>query len=74
LLFDPASGGHHPVHQLDPSALASRGVRLERAYRLARDHTGKAVLWIQRSKSPRTEWASSQLDFDIAKPEEQPRE
>jgi hypothetical protein len=74
LLFDASSGARHPVHQLDPSALASRGVRLERAYRLARDHAGKPILWIQRSKAPRTEWASSQLDFDIAKPEEQPPE
>lgn len=60
-----------PHHALDPSAIASRGVSVERRYRLARDHRGTPVLWLQRQRRPRTEWASSNIDFDIARPDPQ---
>jgi small neutral amino acid transporter SnatA (MarC family) len=36
LLYDPAAGGTHPVHQIEPAAIPQDGLRLERRAMLAR--------------------------------------
>jgi hypothetical protein len=41
LLQDPASGGVHPVHQIEPAAIPPYGVHLERRAILARRPTGR---------------------------------
>lgn len=50
LLHDPASGGKHPVHQIEPTAIQFEGVRLERRTILARRTDATPVLWTQRRR------------------------
>jgi hypothetical protein len=65
LLLDPASGGRHPVHQIEPSAIPTDGLQLERRYVLARATDGKPVLWTQRRRLPLTVPPTMRLTFDI---------
>ncbi len=68
LLVDPASGGVHPVHQLEPAAVPADGVRVERRTMLARDTTGAPVLWTQRHRQPLLAPPALRLRFDALEP------
>lgn len=64
LLVDPASGGVHPVHQIEPGAIPSTGLRLERRAVLARRSDGSPVLWTQRRRLPLLTPPATALRFD----------
>jgi hypothetical protein len=68
LLIDPASGGMHPTHQLEPAAVPPDGVRVERRAILARDTTGMPVLWTQRRRQPLLTPPALTLRFDALEP------
>jgi hypothetical protein len=68
LLFDPASGGRHPVHQLEPAAIPQDGVRVERRAVLARSTAGGPVLWTQRLRMPMLAPPVLELRFDVLDP------
>ena len=68
LLVDPASGGTHPVHQIEPAAIPVDGVRLERRAMLARRTDGTAVLWTQRRRQPLLSPPGLRLRFDVLEP------
>jgi hypothetical protein len=68
LLVDPASGGAHPVHQIEPAAIPVDGVRLERRAMLARRTDGTAVLWTQRRRQPLLSPPGLRLRFDVLEP------
>lgn len=72
LLFDPASGGHHPVHQLEPAAVPQDGLRIERRAMLARATTGDPVLWTQRRRQPLLAPPTLGIRFDVLEPEAAP--
>jgi hypothetical protein len=65
LLFDPASGGRHPVHQLEPAAVPTDGLQIERRYMLARRVDGLPVLWTQRRRVPLAAPPTMRLQFDV---------
>jgi hypothetical protein len=71
LLHDPASGGHHPVHQLEPAAVPQDGLRVERRAMLARATTGDPVLWTQRRRQPLLTPPTLGIRFDVLEPEVQ---
>ena len=48
LLADPNAPPGGPVHQLEPAAIPSDGLRVQRRAMLARSVTGEPVLWTQR--------------------------
>ncbi len=41
-----------PVHEIEPGAVPSQGMQLQRRYVLARDVNGQPVLWRQRHRKP----------------------
>jgi hypothetical protein len=51
LLYDRTASGGQPVHQIDPAAVPTDGLRLDRRYVLGRRCDGTPVLWIQRRRS-----------------------
>ena len=63
LLRTPRPGA--AVHDVLPAAIATRGVRLESRYRLARATDGSPVLWLQRSTAPRPDWVSAEQHYDL---------
>jgi hypothetical protein len=65
LLRDPASDGAHPVHQIEPSAIPTDGLQLERRYVLGRRTDGTPVLWVQRRRGPLTTVPVLTLQFDV---------
>ncbi|MET9023771.1 hypothetical protein ABZV93_27735 [Actinopolymorpha sp. NPDC004070] len=68
LLIDPASGGVHPTHQLEPAAVPSEGLRVERRAMLARATDGSPVLWTQRRRQPLQTPPGLRLRFDVMEP------
>jgi hypothetical protein len=68
LLVDPASGGVHPVHQVEPAAIPPNGVQLERRAILARRTDGSPVLWTQRQRLPLLTPPALPLRFDVLEP------
>jgi hypothetical protein len=68
LLVDSASGGTHPVHQIEPAAIPQDGVRLERRAMLARRTDGTPVLWTQRRRQPLLTPPALRLRFDVLEP------
>src|SRR4051812_48521695 len=68
LLVDPASGGVHPTHQIEPAAIPADGVRVERRAILARDTTGAPVVWTQRRRQPLLTPPALTLRFDSMEP------
>jgi len=67
-LVDPASGGQHPVPQLEPAAIPQDGLRVERRAILARATTGDPILWTQRRRLPLLAPATFALRFDVLEP------
>jgi hypothetical protein len=65
LLRDQASGGRHPVHQIEPAAIPVDGLQLERRYMLARATDGQPILWTQRRRLPLAAPPTMRLAFDI---------
>lgn len=65
LLLDPASGGRHPVHQLEPAVVPTDGLQIERRYLLARRIDGLPVLWTQRRRVPLAAPPTMRLQFDV---------
>jgi hypothetical protein len=68
LLFDPGSGGRHPIHQLEPAAVPTDGLQIERRYLLARRIDGLPVLWKQRRRVPLAGPPTMRLQFDVLEP------
>jgi hypothetical protein len=68
LLRDPASGGRHPVHQLEPAAVPTDGLQIERRYVLGRRTNGLPVLWTQRRRVPLAAPPTLRLQFDAMEP------
>ena len=68
LLMDRASGGTHPVHQVEPAAIPPDGVRLERRAMLARRTDASPVLWTQRRRLPLLTPPALRLRFDAFEP------
>jgi hypothetical protein len=68
LLDDPASGGVHPVHQIEPAAIPQDGLRLQRRAMLARATDGQPVLWTQRRRQPLLTPPGLRLRFDTLEP------
>jgi hypothetical protein len=66
LLLDPASGGTHPIHQLEPAAVPTDGLTLERRAVLGRRTDATPVLWVQRRRSPLAGPPVLNLQFDVA--------
>ncbi|HSP36147.1 MAG TPA: hypothetical protein VLR26_00150, partial [Frankiaceae bacterium] len=64
LLIDPASGGVSPTHQIEPAAIPSDGLRVERRAMLARATDGSPVLWTQRRRQPLLAPPTLRLRFD----------
>ena len=65
LLVDPAAPAAGPVHELEPAAIPTNGLRLERRYVLGRSSDGNPVLWRQRRRIPLLSAPVSGLRFDI---------
>jgi hypothetical protein len=65
LLRDPAAGGVHPVHQLEPAAVPTDGLTLERRYILGRGTDGAPVLWVQRRRGPLAAPPVQSLRLDV---------
>lgn len=53
------------LHQVDPLAVPSNGIEVERRWMLARDMTGNPVLWIQRQQRPLMSPPGRRLRFDV---------
>ena len=69
LLYDPRRGPGDPVHQIDPAAIPSDGVRVERRAMLARATSGEPVLWTQRRRQPLLTPPTFALRFDVLDPD-----
>jgi hypothetical protein len=65
LIGGPSGAGQGRGHELAPGAIPSNGIRLRRRAMLARDTTGRPVLWVERSAGPVTGPPVSNLRFDI---------
>jgi hypothetical protein len=59
------SGVPDQLHQVDPLAIPSNGIELERRWQLARDMHGRPVLWIQRRGVPLLSPPGRRLRFDV---------
>lgn len=59
-----AVGGPHFV---EPLAIPSNGIEVERRWQLARDMNGRPVLWIQRQRRPLLSPPGRRLRFDVMK-------
>lgn len=69
LLRDPRAGNGGPVHQLEPAAIPTDGLRVERRAMLARSTTGEPVLWTQRRRQPLLMPPTFGLRFDVLRPD-----
>lgn len=69
LLDDPHRAPGDPVHQIEPAAIPSDGVRVERRAILARSTAGDPVLWTQRRRQPLLVPPAFALRFDILEPD-----
>jgi hypothetical protein len=69
LLVDRLGGNGRPVHQLEPAAIPTDGLRVERRAILARATTGEPVLWTQRRRQPLFAPPTFALRFDVLQPE-----
>lgn len=69
LLYDDRARSNEPVHQIDPSAIPSQGLRLDRRWILARKNDGSPVLWIQRRRLSLAAPPISGLRFDVMDPQ-----
>jgi hypothetical protein len=69
LLRDSAGGGTRPVHHIEPAAIPSNGVRVQRRTMLARATTGEPILWTQRRRLPVLAQPALALRFDELRPE-----
>lgn len=65
MIGGPSGPGLGRGHELDPTAIPSNGVRLQRRAMLARDTNGRPVLWVERSSRPVTGPPTSHLRFDV---------
>jgi hypothetical protein len=65
LLADPKAPPGGPVHQLDPSAIPSDGLRIRRRAMLARSTSGEPVLWTQRRRDLLLAPPTFALRFDV---------
>jgi hypothetical protein len=65
LIGGPSGAGAGRGHVLDQRALPSSGVRLIRRARLARDTSGRPVLWVERQVAPLAGPPASHLRFDV---------
>lgn len=63
-LVDPSATATEPVHQIEPAAIPSTGLRLERRYVLGRRTDGQPMLWLQRRRSPLLGPPVSNLRYD----------
>lgn len=52
-------------HTINPLAIPSNGIELERRWQLARDMNGVPVIWIQRKRSPLLSPPARLLRFDV---------
>ena len=68
LLNDPKGGNGKPLHRLEPAAVPSEGLRIERRAMLARSTTGEPILWTQRRRSRLLHPPAFALRFDILRP------
>lgn len=59
----PDAGEAH--HWLEPLAVPSNGIEVERRWQLARDMAGQPVLWIQRQRRPLLSPPGRRLRFDV---------
>jgi hypothetical protein len=57
--------GAEQKHSINPLAIPSNGIELERRRQLARDMHGNPVMWIQRKRSPLLSPPSRLLRFDV---------
>lgn len=65
LIGGPSGLGAGRGHEIAAHAISSSGVALRRRARLARDISGKPVLWIERSAQPLVGPPTSHLRFDV---------
>ncbi|HEY1325630.1 MAG TPA: hypothetical protein VGI14_01740, partial [Casimicrobiaceae bacterium] len=65
LIGGPSGAGAGRGHVVASRAIPSSGVRLQRRAMLARDTTGRPVLWVERSARPLTAPPTSHLRFDV---------
>jgi hypothetical protein len=68
LLRDPQAPLTGPAHLIEPAAVPSHGLRLERRWVLARRTDGGPVLWSERRRIPLVAPPASQLRFDVLQP------
>ena len=68
LVNDHPSSAADAIHAIDADVISESGNLLERRWVLARDATGRPVLWRQRERGQLVEGASSGLRFDVAEP------
>jgi hypothetical protein len=69
LLADPHVPAGGPVHQLQPAAIPSDGLRVQRRTMLARSTTGEPVLWTQRRRDLLLTSPTFALRFDVLQPD-----
>ena len=65
LLYDLSAPPEGPVHQIDPAAVPSTGLRLVRRWMLGRCTDGLPVMWMQRRRTPLLGPPTSGLRFDV---------
>lgn len=65
LLADPAAPANGPAHQIEPAAVPSNGLRLERRWMLGRRTDGLPLLWMQRRRRALLAPPTSGLRFDV---------
>ncbi|MFG6194563.1 hypothetical protein [Nonomuraea sp. JJY05] len=59
----------HRIHQIEPAAIPTDGVRLERRAMLARRTDGTPLLWTQRRRVPLLTPPALRLRYDVLEPE-----
>lgn len=65
LLHNPRRGDGEPMHHVEPAAIPTAGLRLDRRYTLARRTDGALVLWMQRQRLPLFSPPANGLRFDV---------
>jgi len=58
-------GASEPIHFIEPQAIPSNGIEIERRWQLARDMAGQPVLWIQCQRRPLMSPPGRRLRFDV---------
>jgi hypothetical protein len=53
------------LHRVDPASVPANGLTIERRWMLARDITGRPVLWIQRQRKPLLSPPGRTVRFDV---------